>query len=579
MPPVLHSPPIQSTTSAAPVACDFAPAQSRDPALRRNYLLAAEAAIPRILASVDRNPFGPSYGCCDLQYWHYRTASFPSEMYQEAALPLASAYAVPRPGSRWHGEARLVEAATAAIRFSAESAHADGSCDDYYPFERALGAAVFSLAAQAEAYRLLDLDDAKLVRFLAKRAEWIAAHDESGRLANHHALAALALWRTAQLVDSDALRDAARGRVEKVPAWQSSEGWFEEYGGADPGYQSVTIECLAKLRREANLAELAEPLARAVEFAGNFLHLDDGYGGVYGSRGTRHCYPAGWELLAGELADAADLADAQLRSLAAGTVSRFDDDRMYVHRVASLFDAYDHWSPLRPDKTSSSIAAGAYPQITRYPDAGLFIVDREHAKLIVSATRGGTFLWQRRVGDRVETHVDAGLVVECHNGRIAVAQTHDRSQPAVEYAADGANLFDLTLVRMLSWSRFERVTPLKQAALHLGMTTVGRFARGLVRRLLQRRTIAANGASPIRVRRSLSLRLVADVPRLTVTDEIELLDRTTTVRRLAWASDLQAAYTAAANSFDRTLLEPWRDGRAYVEQLNRDRKVTVVHEL
>ena len=76
------------TLAAAGRVC-FEP---REIALRDRYLEAALTTIPRILAAVDRNAFGPSYGCCDREYWHYRTAAFPSEMYQEAALPLALVY-------------------------------------------------------------------------------------------------------------------------------------------------------------------------------------------------------------------------------------------------------------------------------------------------------------------------------------------------------------------------------------------------------------------------------------------------------------------------------------------------------
>ena len=46
----------------------------------------------------------------------------------------------------------------AGIMFAAKSAHADGSCDDYFPFERAGGAAAFSLLAFAESFRLLTLE-------------------------------------------------------------------------------------------------------------------------------------------------------------------------------------------------------------------------------------------------------------------------------------------------------------------------------------------------------------------------------------------------------------------------------------
>ncbi len=56
---------------------------ARDPALRDLYLSAALGEIPRLLGAIDRNPYRATHGCLDRQYWHYRTSSFPSEMYQE----------------------------------------------------------------------------------------------------------------------------------------------------------------------------------------------------------------------------------------------------------------------------------------------------------------------------------------------------------------------------------------------------------------------------------------------------------------------------------------------------------------
>ncbi|HJT31603.1 MAG TPA: hypothetical protein VJ783_06085, partial [Pirellulales bacterium] len=322
--------------------------RQRDPALRDRYLRLALAQIPRLLGVVDRNPYHATYGCFDRQFWHYRTAAFASEMYQEAVLPLALVYATPLPGNRWHGEPRLRELVIAALRFAARNSHRDGSCDDYYPYERALGAAVFSLQAATRAYQLLDLYDNEVLGWFQRRARWIIEHDESGRLANHHALAALGLFRVAQITGHECFRQAAEKRVRKVLAWQSPEGWFEEYGGADPGYQTVTIDALAKFRRLSGDARLDEPLGRAVAFAHLFLHADGSYAGEYGSRGTYHFYPHVFELLAGENQQAAELADAFLRGSEAGKLAAFDDDRMYAHRLGNLIEAYLDWSPVAP---------------------------------------------------------------------------------------------------------------------------------------------------------------------------------------------------------------------------------------
>ncbi|MEE9603599.1 MAG: hypothetical protein V3V75_09855, partial [Thermoguttaceae bacterium] len=308
----------------------------RNSALRTLYATTAMADVPRLLGAIDRNPYRRTYGCLDRQFWHYRTAAFPSEMYQEGALPLALVYATMLPGNRWYGNPRVRQLAIAAIRFAAESSHADGSCDDYYPFERAFGAAVFSLQATARAYQILELDDPKLLKWFKRRADWIAGHGESGKLANHQALAALGLLRVAQITGLDSYRRAAQQSIGTLLDWQSDEGWFEEYGGADPGYHTLTIDCLAKYAKLSGDTTLDEPLRKAVDFARWFLHPDGSYAGEYGSRGTFHFYPHGMELLAADNPYAVELADGFLQGLAAGKSASFGDDRMFIHRLGNL---------------------------------------------------------------------------------------------------------------------------------------------------------------------------------------------------------------------------------------------------
>lgn len=540
--------------------------EPRDPALRRRYLTAALSSIPRLLGAIDRNPYGPTHGCFDREYWHYRTSSFPSEMYQEGVLPLALVYACDLPGNCWRGDSRVRELAIAALHFSARSCHADGSCDDYYPFERALGAAVFSLQAAAKAYQLLELDSHEIADWLECRAHWVIRNDESGRLANHHALAALGLARVAEITGRKAYRKAAEQRARRVISWQSSEGWFEEYGGADPGYQTVTIDCLAKLQRQWQAGWLEEPLRRAVQFAGLFLHSDDSYGGEYGSRGTCHFYPHGFELLAAQVAGAARLADGFLRSLGSGTHAHFADDRMYVHRLGNLIEAYLDWQAEAPapqtqpgDEMHGSLRS-----------AGLFVRRTAQSHTVISAARGGVF---KHFAAGKLPATDAGLIVETDAG-IAVSQSHDRSQRFDQLSTvsdPGDELDSLSVQAPLNWVRFETVTPLKQAVLHLGMATVGRWFRTLVRRALQRRLITGRRKCPIRLTRSFEF----SGSGLRVTDRIELLTRSLRVKRMSFASDLQAAYVAAANVYQPSSLQPWTDLQAYVDELNSQREVTI----
>jgi hypothetical protein len=533
----------------------------RDLQARNYYAHAALAQIPRLLGAVDRNPFHETYGCFDRQFWHYRTASFPSEMYQEAVLPLALVFATPLPGNRWQGEPRLKDLAIAALRFTARTGRPDGSCDDYYPYERALGAAVFSLQAAARACQILAVDDAQILAWLRRRAGWIAQHDETGRLANHHGLAALGLARVGQITGDPRFIQAAQARLRLVLSWQSAEGWFEEYGGADPGYQTVTIDALAKLRRLTGDARLDEPLQRAVEFSRLFLHPDASYGGEYGSRGTHHFYPHGFELLAPDHAAAADLADGFLAALAAGKHASFDDDRMFAHRLGNLMEAYVDWSPQRStaDDRSTSPARRFLPQ------AGLLVQRHGHICTIVSAARGGIF---KRFAPGEPPATDTGLILEATDGRQAVSQIHDLRRDVV-WHADRV----LEVSGELHWARHETATPLKQAVFHVVMCFIGRWCRTLVRRLLQRRLITGRRTAGVLHSRRFEF---DDNGGCEVIDHVKLLDDSLRVRRMAFASDLQAAYVAAANVYQECALQPWVDLSEHIEALNQARQVSIV---
>lgn len=112
----------------------------------------AIAQIPKILTLIDRNRDSPTYGCCDRNFWHYKIIDFPSGMAQEFVWPLALAYNTNLPNNPFYQPSTIREWVEAGILYAAKSAHKDGSCDDYFPYERAGGATAFSLLACVESY-------------------------------------------------------------------------------------------------------------------------------------------------------------------------------------------------------------------------------------------------------------------------------------------------------------------------------------------------------------------------------------------------------------------------------------------
>jgi hypothetical protein len=441
------------------------------------------------------------------------------------------------------------------------------------------------------------LEDAEIRNWLELRAVWVARHDEAGRLANHQALAALGLLHVAGITGKRRYRQAAEERLHRLLDWQSDEGWFEEYGGADPGYQTVTIDCLVKCRRlleqckqvsprtaagfgETRLHWLDEPIARAVRFCRLFLHPDSSYGGEYGSRGTYHFYPHGFELLAANNADAADLAEGFLQSLADGRHAFFDDDRLVAHRLGSVMEAYLDWSPVRAEQ-----AVERDPNLVEYlPHAQILVRRTEGTHTVVSAARGGVFK-HFQVQDatsgsacgpaascsRAVCFTDAGLVVELADGRVAVSQSHDLTR-AVECRETEARL---TVSGPLHRAEFETATPWKFIVLRLVMLLAGRWCRTLIRRLLQKRLITGRRECPVRLTRTFEF-LQSD--SLRVTDFIELTDARVHVRRMSFGTDHQAAYVAASGVYQDAVLQPWQDLSEHADVLNRQRSVRIVRQ-
>ncbi|MBQ9452900.1 MAG: hypothetical protein IJU65_06370, partial [Desulfovibrio sp.] len=281
---------------------------------------ALSKAIPRILCLLDKNPLSSSYGCLDRRYWQYKMQDFPSAMQQELSRVLAWAWAFP--GTRWHGAPRLATYARAAVNFTARFARHDGSLDDYFPYERALGATAYVAAAVTDACRLLGFKpEGETLAGLARMGHFLARHRERGILTNHHAIAALALFDLAAMLNDSTLRHAGEEKIALLKALQSKEGWFPEYEGCDIGYQTVTLEFLARL---AHCHPGAVPLCmleRLLSFLRNFVHPDGSLGGEYGSRNTYNFYPGGFALLSSTSNDAATMLGFYLASVHSNTIN------------------------------------------------------------------------------------------------------------------------------------------------------------------------------------------------------------------------------------------------------------------
>ncbi|HZM86036.1 MAG TPA: hypothetical protein VFF31_05710 [Blastocatellia bacterium] len=457
---------------------------------RELFAQAALAQIPHILTLLDRNPHSPSYGCFDRNYWHYRTIDFPSGMAQEFVLPLALAYELELPDNPYYHQLSLRQWIEAGMLYAARSAHRDGSCDDYYPYERAAGAAAFSLLACVQSCALLQLNNQDIFSFLRRRANWLAGHHESGRLSNHQALIALSLELLSHLLRTDEWDKARDLRLDRVLSWQSAEGWFQEYEGCDPGYHTLTLSCLAWLYILRPSPKLKEAVIRAVRVADEFIHPDGSYGGEYGSRNTYNFFPHGFELAGKWLPEALSVNDKFLAGLNDGIGPCYDDDHIIGHHTWNYLLAWRDYVRERPrlEKRPSGRVV--------LKDAGILIDRRHDTELYVALKKGGVFKLFR---DQALIASDTHLSLKVRSGgKIKNAVGHLVGDYQTDVSDD-----EITISGTLGWAKQQFMTTARLVALRFAMAAFGRFFPDLIRKLLQRKLITGKSDAPFQFTRTL----------------------------------------------------------------------------
>lgn len=407
--------------------------------LRYVYAQKALDQVPRLLSNQDRNPFSPTYGCFHRDYWLDKTSDFPDAVRQFAVHALALVYTQDFPGSIYQGQPKIRDWAIAGLDYWARMQHADGSFDEFYPYERGwVGPTAFTTFTSIEALRLLQpempADVVQRVRAAIRRAaSFIAAGEsEEDHLANHHAMACLAVWKAYELL-GDAPLKAGYWRLWKgFLDYLRPEGWAREYDGVDPGYLSATVSFLAKIYQTNPDPAILEVMQQAVEFSSYFVYPNGFYAGSMGSRNTLHFYAHGYEVIGDTIPLSAAIAEKMLAALAEdklvppGIIS----DRYVVYRVPEFLQAYLDYTP-RP----ATLPPLPYEQepFTRYfPGARVFVQTSPRHYVVANLAKGGVV----KVFDRQDGCLllnDCGLIGRLESGQVVTSQWVD---PAYTCQAD-----------------------------------------------------------------------------------------------------------------------------------------------
>ncbi len=399
------------------------------------YAAALLAEAPRVLSLMDREAMSPTSGCGDRTYWAWKFVDFPATRLQESVCALAFLYATPLPASPFYRSVRLLQWIDHALQFWSGIQHRDGSFDEAYPFERSLAATAFTSFYVGEALEMVggDLPASTLATTkatLARAGHWLTGNDEThGFLSNHLAAAAGALFHIARQTGEAKCERRSWYFLDRILQRQSSEGWYDEYGGADPGYQTHGSFYLARCWQLSQDERLAESLARSTRFLAHFIHPDRSIGGEYTSRNTQTYYPAAFEMLSDRDPTAAWIAHAMRPSLESGAAASlrcidifnyfpFLNNFVFAHRA---FVARPGASTAPADPT---VAFG----LTWFPEAGLARMRSTGYDAYVGTAKGSVVKVFDRTSGKL-TYSDCGYLGRLHSGALVSSQYHDSDRP------------------------------------------------------------------------------------------------------------------------------------------------------
>lgn len=402
---------------------------------------AAIQQLPRLLAMIDTNLASSTYGMMDRRHWGWKLTDYANAVPQGVAHGLAElldADLLPD----WLSEGavmRRLEQLLAGVRTLTRH---DGSVDNAYPFEKSFAATGFVLHDFAMAWDLLDsrLNASQrhaLRETLSPLADFLHRADEThGFIANHLAGAAAGLGTWSRL-SGEAGVTRSNALLERILARQSREGWYLEYCGPDPGYQTLCLTFLAHLYRAQPNADLLASVDRSLTFLAHFAHPDGSFGGAYGARNTRFVYPSGIVCFAQHLPLARSLSQFIERS-----VARMDTVPLASIDTGNLANAFNSYCQaaachLTDDNAAPTVGLPSLPSAgppgrTIFDEAGLICERGVRHYTIVNWKKGGV-TYHFREGELA--FVDSGVLLQDKAGRLASTQSW-RDDNGVELRAD-----------------------------------------------------------------------------------------------------------------------------------------------
>jgi len=511
-----------------------------------------ERQIPRLLTQACRDPHSPFYGCFDRNWWHYRIRDFASVMLQQGGY---TAYLYGQTAAGANDRSSLNDLARASALFWDSRASSRGAFEEYYPWEQGYPPLAFSTLAMAKLVSagIVDADD--LSTGLKKAARQLQHRFESQ--AGNQQVAGLAALAEIRKVAPGLVNEEKYIELKKrTLTLQNSEGWYTEYDGPDLGYLSVTADCLWDLYDSTADSDYLDSATRALEFMHGFISRRLGGAGMHNARNTDYIVPYG---ISRFLEHEDESLQQKSREIIRLVYSDMDNRNHFFHAIDDRY--WSHYighsvarAQLLIEKAGKSGKAGKTlnagktgkaivtdPNHT-YGESGYLFRELQDGKkrLLVSVKKGGLLTVY---GEQQTYFSDFGWIAE--KGKKQFVNHWWSDQWSVNVKDES-----IEVTGQLFPHKEKTSTPF----LHFGLRVVSFLFGSVLTRVLRNVLIFKSGASKISFNRKIDIGPDA----VTVTDEIEGIDKQTSVSRAPRASKRHVASADSWQQEDWQLADPGR---------------------
>ncbi|MCK5287772.1 MAG: hypothetical protein KAJ79_01815, partial [Candidatus Omnitrophica bacterium] len=331
-----------------------------------------------------------------------------------------------------------------------------------------------------------------------KAADFICLQREShGFISNHLAGIALGLLNAAAILNNKKYLNKSNEIIEKILKHQSKEGWYREYEGADPGYETLGISYLAKYWKSTHSAELLKSLEKSLNYLIYFVHPDGTLGGEYGSRNTELYYPSGIEALSDYLPQSEYIANKMIIGIKEERLSLplTTDIFNFIPLLISYVEAYNELNH-NVSKSSGNIKLNNFKY---FDESKIAVWTNDKHKIIIGISKGGIIRCYKNNGNML--YSDCGYVARLENGSKISSQF-------IDYNIDcNVTSRGCKLERYFSYVSEHQMSPTTFILFEIFMLLAGRYIKigNWIKNLLANRLIRYKKTAPLSIVRSIKI--------------------------------------------------------------------------